>query len=176
MSGRFPQADSVHELWDNLKNGKSCISDIPGERRDWGRANRDPEKAVPRWGAFLKDIDRFDPLFFQISPKEAESMDPRQRIFLEEAWHTFEDAGYMGDRIKGKSCGVYVGVEEGEYAHLTGDTDYINGTQNATLSARIAYALDLKGPNMALTAACSSGLVAIHQACSALRQGIVKWL
>lgn len=98
-------------------------------------------------------------------------MDPRQRIFLEEAWHTFEDAGYMGDRIKGKSCGVYVGVEEGEYAHLTGDTDYINGTQNATLSARIAYALDLKGPNMALTAACSSGLVAIHQACSALRQG-----
>ncbi|MEC1541502.1 polyketide synthase PksM [Bacillus subtilis] len=171
MSGRFPQADSVHELWDNLKNGKSCISDIPGERRDWGRANRDPEKAVPRWGAFLKDIDRFDPLFFQISPKEAKSMDPRQRIFLEEAWHTFEDAGYMGERIKGKSCGVYVGVEEGEYAHLTGDTDYINGTQNATLSARIAYALDLKGPNMALTAACSSGLVAIHQACSALRQG-----
>ncbi|MCY8787193.1 SDR family NAD(P)-dependent oxidoreductase [Bacillus inaquosorum] len=171
MSGRFPQADSVHELWDNLKNGKDCISEIPKERWDWGRANRDPEKAVPRWGAFLKDIDRFDPLFFQISPKEAESMDPRQRIFLEEAWHTFEDAGYMGHRIKGKSCGVYVGVEEGEYAHLTGDTDYINGTQNATLSARIAYVLDLKGPNMALTAACSSGLVAIHQACSALRQG-----
>lgn len=171
MSGRFPQADSVHELWDNLENGKDCISEIPKERLDWGGANRDSEKAVPRWGAFLKDIDRFDPLFFQISPKEAESMDPRQRIFLEEAWHTFEDAGYMGHRIKGKSCGVYVGVEEGEYAHLTGDTDYINGTQNATLSARIAYALDLKGPNMALTAACSSGLVAIHQACSALRQG-----
>lgn len=171
MSGRFPQADSVHELWDNLKNGKHCISDIPKERRDWGGADGDPEKAVPRWGAFLKNIDRFDPLFFQISPKEAENMDPRQRIFLEEAWHTFEDAGYMGHRIKGKSCGVYVGVEEGEYAHLTGDTDYINGTQNATLSARIAYALDLKGPNMALTAACSSGLVAIHQACSALRQG-----
>lgn len=171
MSGRFPQADSVHELWDNLKNGKHCISDIPKERRDWGGADGDPEKAVPRWGAFLKNIDRFDPLFFQISPKEAENMDPRQRIFLEEAWHTFEDAGYMGHWIKGKSCGVYVGVEEGEYAHLTGDTDYINGTQNATLSARIAYALDLKGPNMALTAACSSGLVAIHQACSALRQG-----
>ncbi|MEG7378239.1 SDR family NAD(P)-dependent oxidoreductase [Bacillus subtilis] len=171
MSGKFPQADSVMELWDNLKNGKDCITAIPKERLDWGGANGGPEKAVPRWGAFLKDIDRFDPLFFQISPKEAESMDPRQRIFLEEAWHTFEDAGYMGHRIKGKSCGVYVGVEEGEYAHLTGDTDYINGTQNATLSARIAYALDLKGPNMALTAACSSGLVAIHQACSALRQG-----
>ncbi|MGY3837443.1 SDR family NAD(P)-dependent oxidoreductase [Bacillus atrophaeus] len=171
MSGRFPQADTVQEFWDNLKNGKNCISEIPKERWDWRDGNGDSEKAVPRWGAFLNDIDRFDPLFFQISPKEAESMDPRQRIFLEEAWHTFEDAGYMGKRIKGKSCGVYVGVEEGEYTHLTGDTDYINGTQNATLSARIAYALDLKGPNMSLTAACSSGLVAIHQACSALRQG-----
>ncbi|PAY12901.1 SDR family NAD(P)-dependent oxidoreductase [Bacillus sp. 7705b] len=172
MSGRFPQADSVHELWNNLKNGKKCISEIPKDRWDWREVKGHPEKAeVPRWGAFLKDIDRFDPLFFHISPKEAESMDPRQRLFLEEAWHTFEDAGYMGNRIKGKSCGVYVGVEEGEYAHLTGDTDYITGTQNATLAARIAYALDLKGPNMALTAACSSGLVAIHQACAALRQG-----
>ncbi|KAA6474297.1 SDR family NAD(P)-dependent oxidoreductase [Bacillus swezeyi] len=171
MSGRFPQADSVHELWDNLKHGKNCISEVPKDRWDWREVKGDPEQAVPRWGAFLKDIDQFDPLFFHISPKEAESMDPRQRIFLEEAWHTFEDAGYMGNRIKGKSCGVYVGVEEGEYAHLTGETDYITGTQNATLAARIAYVLDLKGPNMALTAACSSGLVAIHQACAALRQG-----
>ncbi|GER89945.1 polyketide synthase PksM [Dictyobacter vulcani] len=173
MSGRFPQADSVSELWDNLKNGKDCITEIPRERWDWreyyGDPHREVGKANSKWGAFLKDIDCFDPLFFQISPKEAETMDPRHRIFLEEAWHTFEDAGYMGERIKGKSCGVYVGVEEGEYAFLAKDSMQINGSQNATLSARIAYTLDLKGPNLALTAACSSGLVAIHQACQALR-------
>ncbi|TCS93646.1 SDR family NAD(P)-dependent oxidoreductase [Hazenella coriacea] len=175
MSGRFPQADTIHELWDHLKNGRNCISEIPTERWDWkeydGDPHREPGKTNSKWGGFLKDIDRFDPLFFQISPKEAENMDPRQRIFLEEAWHTFEDAGYMGERIKGKSCGVYVGVEEGEYAFLAGENMQINGSQNATLAARIAYALDLKGPNLALTAACSSGLVAIHQACQALRQG-----
>ena len=174
MSGRFPQADTVSELWDNLKNGKNSISEIPEERWDWreyyGDPHREVDKSNSKWGAFLKDVDRFDPLFFQISPKEAETMDPRHRIFLEEAWHTFEDAGYMGERIKGKICGVYVGVEEGEYAFLAKDTMQINGSQNATLSARIAYTLDLKGPNLALTAACSSGLVAIHQACQALRQ------
>ena len=97
-------------------------------------------------------------------------MDPRQRLFLEEAWHTLEDAGYMGERIRGARCGVYVGVEEGEYASLGGDGQVTN-TQNAMLPARIAYFLDLKGPNFALTAACSSGLVAVHQACQALRQG-----
>ncbi|WP_255298559.1 SDR family NAD(P)-dependent oxidoreductase [Brevibacillus dissolubilis] len=175
MSGRFPQADNITELWNNLKNGKSCITEVPAERWDWREYFGDPlqeaGKTNSRWGAFLKDVDRFDPLFFQISPKEAENMDPRHRIFLQEAWRTFEDAGYMGERIKGMSCGVYVGVEEGEYAFMAGDDMKINGSQNATLSARIAYALDLKGPNLALTAACSSGLVAIHQACLALRQG-----
>ncbi len=175
MSGRFPSADNVEELWEKIKSGKECISEIPADRWNWEEFCKDftDELVEVRCnrGGFVSGIDRFDPLFFNISPKEAEAMDPKQRLFLEEAWHTLEDAGYMGERIKGKSCGVYVGVEESEYGYLSGRSGSINSNQNATLSARIAYTLDLRGPNLALTAACSSGLVAIHQACQALRQG-----
>lgn len=95
----------------------------------------------------MTDIMRFDAAFFDITPKEAMDMDPRQRIFLQEAWRTFEDAGYMGQRIRGMSCGVYVGAEESDYGMLVGEQGSINGNQNATLAARISYALDLKGPN-----------------------------
>ncbi|WP_155985414.1 type I polyketide synthase, partial [Paenibacillus maysiensis] len=170
MSGRFPQADSVQDFWQNLKAGKNAITEIPSDRWDW-QSDYEEGKITSKWGGFVKDVECFDPLFFEISPREAEYMDPKQRLFLEEAWHALEDAGYMGDQIRGKLCGVYVGVEEGEYGFLTGDGGPLNGNQNATLAARIAYALDLKGPNLALTAACSSGLVALHQACQALRAG-----
>ncbi|WP_440119141.1 SDR family NAD(P)-dependent oxidoreductase [Paenibacillus sp. QZ-Y1] len=172
MSGRFPQAGTIEDLWTNVESGSSCISRLPRSR--WtseGRKEVSEDADIPAWGGYLADIDRFDPMFFHISPNEAAMIDPRQRLFLEEAWHALEDAGYMGDRIRGKNCGVYVGVEEGEYGYLTAEKGSINGNQNATLAARIAYALDLKGPNMAITVACSSGLVALHQACQALRSG-----
>ncbi|MGM3182114.1 SDR family NAD(P)-dependent oxidoreductase [Dickeya oryzae] len=181
MSGRFPQADTIDAFWEKLIQGESCIGEMSGPRWDWqsvannlpsgSSEGRDKHEALPQWGAFMTDIMQFDAAFFDIAPKEAMDMDPRQRIFLQEAWHAFEDAGYMGQRIRGMSCGVYVGAEESDYGAIVGDQGSINGNQNATLAARISYALDLKGPNMALTAACASGLVAVHQACLALRQG-----
>ena len=163
MSGHFPNANSVHAFWSALCEGKSAISAIPVERLD---AAVDASER----GAFLDDIHAFDPLFFEIPPSEAEAMDPRQRVFLEVAWEALEDACAMGSRIRGTRCGVYVGVEEGLTDTLAGQ-GAINRGQNATLAARIAYLLDLEGPNFALTSACSSALVALHQACLALRQG-----
>lgn len=175
MSGRFPQADSVGELWSKLEEQSECITEIPPDRWDWrdftSGAHMEPGKSNSRWGGFLRDIHSFDPLFFKISPREAYLMDPCQRIFLEESWHALEDAGYMGDKIRGKSCGVYVGIEEGEYGHMVRQKGEFYSNQNAMLSARIAYALDMKGPNLSVTASCSSGLVALHQACQALRLG-----
>jgi|GEM_PF-4730014 len=173
ISGRFPQADTVEEFWKNLNEQKECITEVPTERWDWdtiaGDSQRESKKSNSRWGGFLRNIDSFDPMFFKISPREAHLMDPCQRIFLEESWHALEDAGYMGDRIKGKSCGVYVGIEEGEYGYMVRQKGEFYSNQNAMLSARIAYALDLKGPNLSITASCSSGLAALHQACQALR-------
>lgn len=175
MSGRFPQADSVEEFWKKLYEEDECITEIPKQRWDWkeyfGDPNETPGKTKAIWGAFINGIDEFDPAFFKISPKEASIMDPCQRIFLEEAWHALEDAGYMGERIKGRSCGVYVGAEEGDYGNMVRSEGEFYSNQNAVLSAQIAYFLDLKGPNMSITASCSSGLVALHQACQALRLG-----
>ncbi|KAI5808347.1 hypothetical protein BZA77DRAFT_24773 [Pyronema omphalodes] len=168
MSGRFPGADTIEDLWENLLNQISGISEVPANRRGWKKRSGDP---VSQWGAFMNNIDQFDPLFFELSPWEAQRMDPQQRVFLQEAWHALEDAGYMGERIRGTSCGVFAGVEESQYGALSGNDGYLNSNQNATLPARIAYKLDLKGPVMALTTACSSGLVALHQACQALRNG-----
>lgn len=173
ISGRFPQADSVEGLWENLRDRKECVTEVPENRWNWREIYGDPHqeagKTYSKWGGFLTDIDRFDPLFFKISPMEAHIMDPCQRLFLQEAWHALEDAGYMGERIKGKSCGVYVGMEEGEYGFMARQRGHYYSNQNAVLSARIAYALDLKGPNLSITASCSSGLVALHHACQALR-------
>lgn len=175
MSGRFPQADTISSFWENLKDGKNCVSEIPIDRWNWqeyyGNPHNEKGKSYSKWGGFLTNIDNFDPLFFNISPKEAHIMDPAQRLFLEEAWHALEDAGYMGQQIKGKACGVYVGVEEGEYGFMARQAGEYYSNQNAILSARIANILDLKGPNMSITASCSSGLVALHQACNALHVG-----
>lgn len=173
MSGRFPGADTIEDFWNNIRTGKSMITEIPSNRWDVNEYY-DPEngrigKSNCKWGGFISEVDQFDPLFFNISPKEARCMDPKQRIFLQEAWHALEDGGYMGSKIKGSRCGVFVGVEESEHGFFKDEKSNVTSNQNAILSARIAYLLDLKGPNMSLTAACSSGLVALHQACLALR-------
>ncbi|MEE0930929.1 MAG: SDR family NAD(P)-dependent oxidoreductase [Acutalibacteraceae bacterium] len=172
LSGRFPQADSVEEFWNKLKNKSECITEVPEIRWNWREYYSDTDcaegKSNSKWGGFLNEIDDFDPRFFKILPDEAYFMDPCQRLFLQEAWNTFEDAGYAGEAIRGTSCGVYVGIEEGDYDSLIRQSGQVYSNQNAMLSARIANILDLKGPNMSITASCSSGLVALHQACQAI--------
>ena len=179
MSGQFADAKDVTEYWANLAAGKNSISEIPDARWDWDERLYGPQSEVPRmtyarWGGFLTDIDVFDPLFFNISPMEAELMDPRHRLLLQEAWKALEDAGYSDQDLKGKKCGVFVGCQEGDYTSvLRGDTSaYVStGNSNSTLPARISYFLDLKGPSLAVDTACSSSLVAIHLACESIRNG-----
>ena len=175
MSGRFPGADSTSELWNILAAGKSVISEVPKDRWDWreyyhGPGNAANEIATNR-GGFITGIADFDPIFFNLSPREAELIDPRQRLLLQEAWRAFEDAGYAGRRLRGTECGVFIGVEEGEYEKLTGDDGLLTGNHNGILASRISYFLDLKGPSLAINTACSSGLVAVHLACQSLQRG-----
>src|SRR5262249_7449163 len=98
LSGRYPGARDGGEFWQRLKAGTNCVGEIPHERWDW-RKFYDAEKgklgtSYSRWGGFLDDVDKFDPLFFQISPREAESMDPQERLFLETVYASIEDSGY----------------------------------------------------------------------------------
>ncbi|MBL4763656.1 MAG: SDR family NAD(P)-dependent oxidoreductase, partial [Gammaproteobacteria bacterium] len=177
MSGRFPDANSVDEYWKNLLAGKSCIHPI--SRRNWRESSyysQDNERentSVSKWGGFLDEIYGFDPLFFNISPKEASRMDPQQRLFLEETYKCFADAGYSPQSLSAKAVGVYVGSRQSSY--LDNIKQYnahsFLGNDSAILAARISYYLNLKGPSLAVDTACSSALVAVHLACQSLQQG-----
>lgn len=175
LAGRFPGANSAEELWAALASGKTMLTEIPDDRWNWREyflgSGDSRNKIATNRGGFLEDVTAFDPLFFEISPREAELMEPRQRLLLQEAWHAFEDAGYVGKKLRGTSCGVFIGVEEGDHAYLAKHQGLAPGNHNAMLAARISYYLDLRGPNLAINTACSSGLVALHLACQALRSG-----
>lgn len=156
LAGRYPQAEDVHQYWLNLKAGKDCISEIPRERRTEGWSNN--------WGGFMDDIDKFDPLFFRISPQEAEKMDPQERLFLQTAYACIEDAGYRPERLcpSGKT-GVFVGVMNGNYSA---------GTPYWSIANRVSYCLNLQGPSMAVDTACSSSLTALHLAVESIYNGV----
>ncbi|HYD79452.1 MAG TPA: SDR family NAD(P)-dependent oxidoreductase [Paucimonas sp.] len=180
LSGRYPQAENLEAFWENLKAGRDCITEIPADR--WDHALYfDPDrnrigKTYAKWGGFLADVDKFDPLFFNISPKEAEVIDPQERLFLETAWETIEDAGYGKDSLSGKRVGVFVGVMWGHYelygaAALAGKNPAIPTSSHASVANRVSYFFNLHGPSIALDTMCSSSLTAIHLATEEIRRG-----
>src|SRR5204862_5376677 len=122
MACRFPGAANYDEYWRNLVAKKNCIREVPADRWDWrhyfGDPRLEPNKTSVKWGGFIDDLDKFDPLFFGISPSEAAFIDPQHRLFLEAAWHAVEDAGYSVASLSGKAIGVYAGVSKNDYAEL----------------------------------------------------------
>ena len=158
MSGRYPLAANVDEYWQNLLQGRDCVRDLPADGRGWLRAGME---AMP--AGYLDGIDRFDPLFFRLSPAEAERMDPQERLFLEESWRAMEDAGYVPNTLSAQGrVGVFTGLMNAHYA-----------TRAAFWSApnRVSFLFDFTGPSLAVDTACSSSLTALHLAVEALRAG-----
>ena len=180
-SGRFPGAPDLGAFWGNLAAGRDAVGPVPDSRWDHA-ALFDARPGTPghtncRDGGFLDDIDRFDPLFFNLSPAEATAMDPQQRLFLEESWRALEDAARAGPDLPGSNTGVFVGTVTGNYADVLRragtpvDAHGFMGNAAAMLAARVAFHFDLTGPALSIDTACSSALVAIHQACESLRSG-----
>jgi len=181
MAGQFPDADDLDEFWANLAAGRDSVREVPAERWDW-RARFSPDRREPlrsysRWGGFLRDPAGFDPLFFRCTPREADLMDPHQRLFLMAAWRALEDAGYSDRALDEARCGVFAGCCAGDYeTQLVGRPDWgeagaFLGNASAILAGRVPFLLNLKGPALAVDTACSSSLVAIHLACESLRAG-----
>ncbi|MEA2490006.1 MAG: polyketide synthase PksL, partial [Acidobacteriota bacterium] len=179
-SGRYPQAANLQQYWENLVEGRNAIVEVSPSRWDVQRyydpAPSRKNKTISKWIGALDGADQFDPLFFRISPQEADYIDPHHRLFLEESYRAFEDAGYSTGTLSDTKCGVYLGVASSEYALLLARTGRSSGasvTSNHTAiaAARIAYHLNLKGPAIAVDTACSSSLVAMHLACQALANG-----
>jgi 3-oxoacyl-(acyl-carrier-protein) synthase len=174
MSGRFPKANDVDQLWSLLAQGMSGITEIPTSRWNWRDYFTLPghphNRIATNQGGFIDGIDEFDPLFFEISPREAQEMDPAERLLLMEAYRAIEDARVSPAMLRGSSTGVFVGMEEGQYG-LGTDWQGVTTAGAAMISSRLSYFLDLHGPTIATNTACSSGLVALHQAVSSLRHG-----
>ncbi|MGA5704466.1 SDR family NAD(P)-dependent oxidoreductase [Peterkaempfera bronchialis] len=175
MAGRFPQADSVEELWQLLREGRDGVTAVPPDR--WDTASLSG-RVVTDQGGFLRDIDRFDAAFFSVPAREAQNLDPQQRLLLESTWHALEDAGIDPRALRDSATGVFVGVSYGDYARLLAqggaehiDAYYSTGTALNAAAGRIAYTLGLNGPAVAVDTACSSSLVALHLAVRSLRSG-----
>jgi acyl transferase domain-containing protein/ubiquinone/menaquinone biosynthesis C-methylase UbiE len=181
MSGRFPMAEDLNEFWQNLAMGRDCISEVPAARWDWKEIYGDPKteenKTNIKWGGFISGVDEFDPLFFGISPKEAELMDPQQRLLLMFIWNAIEDAGYSAQRLSGTNTGILVGTGASGYSSIIAKANtpieaYTStGMVPSVGPNRMSYYLNFHGPSEPIETACSSSLVAIHRAVVAIRTG-----
>lgn len=174
MSGKFPMANNLDEFWENLINCKDCIEEIPNKLWNW-EDYWNPNKGVKgksysKWGGFIKDSDKFDPLFFNISNLEANMLDPQERKFLEVVYHTLENAGYTSRSLSDKSVGVYVGVMWGQY-QLFGEKYADAQSSYSSIANRISYFFDFNGPCLALDTMCSSSLTSLHLACESIKSG-----
>jgi acyl transferase domain-containing protein len=181
LAGRFPGAESPAALWELLHGGGDAVTEIPADR--WAADEHyDPRPVTPgkmstRWGGFLADVRGFDAAFFGISAREAAYMDPQQRLVLETAWESLEDAGVVPLALQGGRTGVFVGISNYDYNRLLcADRRHLDayastGTILALAANRVSYVLGLRGPSLAVDTACSSSLVSVHLACQSLRAG-----
>lgn len=185
MGCRFPgNADTPQKFFKNLFDKTDAIIDIPKDRWDirkfYSEDYEKPGKMYTKQGGFLREnIMEFDPDFFGISPKEADIMDPQQKLLLEVSWEAIEDAGIVYNDINGSNTGVFIGgfCLDNKLIRLGKENrDIINSytalsLTMALLSNRISYLFNFKGPSLTIDTACSSSLVALHYAIQSLRNG-----
>ncbi len=183
MSGRFPGAADVAEFWRNLRAGRDCISRFTEtELRDAGVAAdllADPRDV--KAGAVIEGIDLFDAAFFCYTPREAQVLDPQQRLFLEHSWAALEDAGCDPAQEIGR-VGVFAGAGLSTYllnnlatrpdiVAAVGQIQLALANDKDSLATRAAYALNLRGPAVGIQTYCSASLVAVCTACTSLAAG-----
>lgn len=167
LACRFPGAVDANAFWQLLESGGDAVAQAPPGRRS----------SLGIQAGYLEGVDLFDADFFGISQQEAAGMDPQQRILLETVWDAIADSGATPEQFQGSACGVFVGISSFDHARLSltnpDSLDVFSGTGNALSIAanRISWLLDLSGPSWAVDSACSSSLLAVHQACHSLKTG-----
>ncbi len=186
LSGVYPKAPDLETFWRNIRDGRDCVEEIPAER--WsldGFFEADVNRAIEqgrsycKWGGFVDTFADFDPLFFNISPREALNIDPQERLFLQEAWRAMESAGYTRQDLKsrfGGRVGVFAGITKTGYQlyamHRTHDGEpFLPYTSFGSTANRVSYVLDIHGPSMPVDTMCASSLTAIHEACEHILRG-----
>ncbi|MFD6226127.1 beta-ketoacyl synthase N-terminal-like domain-containing protein [Streptomyces sp. NPDC060232] len=180
LSGRYPGAYDLDAFWRNLRAGADCVTPVPAERWDrvahGGGRRGEIGHNYCDFGGFIEDADKFDPLFFNISPREAVAVDPLERLFLEHSWAAMEDAGHTRNSLRGP-VGVYVGAMFQDYPLLAAEGTTTEGRRvglgagGASIANRVSYVCGFTGPSMMVDTACSGSLTALHLAARALRDG-----
>lgn len=182
---RFPgSSSSAEKFWEMMLNETDTIGDVPFDRWDskkyYSKNDTRSGKIRAEQGGFLKENAlKFDSLFFDMSPRESESLDPQQRMLMEVAYEALENAGIVLEAVKGTNTGVFVGgfmLDNLLKQASSENKDYINshsisGVAMTMLSNRLSYIFDLKGPSLSIDTACSSSLVAAHYACQSIWNG-----
>lgn len=179
MAGRFPMASNVDEYWENLRSGRECLTEFSeDEIVASGVDRRTLSEERRRTRGVLDGAVDFDARFFGFSPREAEIMDPQQRVFLEISWQALEDAGYDSERPPGP-IGVFAGSGINTYfpSNVATRPDILGPfgmfpavvlNEKDFISTRVSYALDLRGPALTVQTACSTSLVAVCYAAQSL--------
>jgi acyl transferase domain-containing protein/acyl carrier protein len=182
MKGRFPGADSIEKLWQNLQDGIESITTF--SERELQAAGVDPAYVnIPGYvnrGSVLESIDQFDAAFFGYSARDAETIDPQQRIFLECAWECLEDAGYDPETYPGM-IGVFAGSDQSSYLYQIYSSIDLSaygyggmmaiGNEKDYLATQLSYKLNLRGPSLNVQTSCSTSLVTVCMACQSLVHG-----
>ncbi|MGE7955637.1 amino acid adenylation domain-containing protein [Pseudomonas sp. NPDC089530] len=170
MACSFAQAPNKETFWANVLAGRNCMTSAALMRPHLAQADR------PLWGGFIADAFDFDPVFFQVAPKEAQLIDPQQRLMLTYTWRALEDAGIGAQAFSQRRTGVFIAASQNDYgvaaAQDAENKGYLATGQLASMVAnRLSHTLDLFGPSECIETTCSSSLVALHRAIRALRQG-----
>ncbi|MBW4049604.1 MAG: amino acid adenylation domain-containing protein, partial [Proteobacteria bacterium] len=182
VAGRFPGAADVEALWQMLVQGRDGITHFTDAELDPSippAVRADPSYVKAR--GVVDGVEYFDAAFFGIPPREAQLMDPQQRIFLELCWECLERAGHAPDATTGP-VGVFAGMHNATYFqnHVQHRPDLVEalgafqvmlGNEKDYIANRVANRLNLTGPAVAVNSACSTSLVAVAQAVLALRAG-----
>lgn len=180
---RFPGgANSPSALWKLLQNPHDLSQEIPKDRFDttgWYHPDRNHHGTTNvRHSYFLdEDVRVFDAAFFSISPNEADSIDPQQRLLMEAVYEALERGGHTLEAMRGSDTAVFTGTMSVDYNDTgvrdldTVATYFATGVNRAIISNRISYVFDWRGPSMTIDTACSSSLIAVHQGVKAIRTG-----
>lgn len=183
MAIKVGSSDNIDEFWETISSGKTDLSYVDEQRKEdffnfmeaeYGLFRRN-EVRFKKISA-MKDVDKFDGDFFKINPVEAQMMDPVQRLFLQTSYHALENAGYGAENINGRNIGVYLGYTEDDTRYCSqlyreedcDDGKVFTGNMSSVIPSRISYHMNLKGPSLSVDTGCSSSLVAIHHAMTAL--------
>lgn len=178
---RFPGGiNSLDKLWETLSQGMDVVSQVPNERFDikryWHPDRQAPSSTCTVSAGIVDNIKMFDPGFWGMSPKEAEMLDPQQRMVLEMTWEAFEDAGISPSSMAGSKTAVYIGAASTDMGMAHADDLALmgpysmTGTSLSIIANRVSYMFDLHGPSMTIDTACSSSLVALNEACKAIER------